>query len=282
MPSGATHPVQVLADVITPNKVAAWHAVFDHDASVPPTGAPIPVGMHWTLCLPFPRQSELADDGAPRDPATVPPAWRRRLWAGSRSTFRAPLLVGDRIERRSSVVRAVEKQGRGGPLRFVTVRHQIIGSQGLAIEEEQDFVFSTVRDGASKHTGARTEGDDRPQPMWRRTVRPDPVLLFRYSALTGNAHRIHYDRGYATGVEGYDGLVVQGPLLASLMLDFLRECRPGAVAEAFHIRMRRPTCDTAPLQLYGAPGGSATHLRFWSVNHHGAEAAEAEVRTRGG
>lgn len=279
--AGAARRVQVLADVIVPSKVGAWQAIFDHTAGVPLTGAPIPVGMHWTLCAPFPRQSELGDDGVSRDHATVPPApWHRRRWAGSRTTFHAPLLVGDHVERHSKVVRVVEKQGHTGPLLFLTVQHQLFGSQGLAIDEEQDFVFSDPKTGPSAHGDAKAEGRDRPRPSWQRMVHADPVLLFRYSSLTGNAHRIHYDRQYATDVEGYDGLVVQGPLLASLMLDLLRENRPDAVVKAFNIKIRRPTCDTAPLQLFGTASSDVGYLRFWSVNDRGAEAAQAEVWTR--
>lgn len=278
--SEEARPVQVIADVIVPSKVGAWQAVFDHTANLPLTGAPIPVGMHWTLCAPFPRQSELGDDGVSRDHATVPPVpWHRRRWAGSRTTFHGPLLVGDHVERHSKVVRVVEKQGRAGPLLFLTVQHRLFGSQGLAIDEEQDFVFSAPETGPAAHADAEAGGRDGPRPLWQRTVRTDPVLLFRYASLTGNAHRIHYDRPYATEVEGYDGLVVQGPLLASLMLDLLREHRPDAVVEAFDIRIRRSTCDTAPLRLFGAAGRDDGSLRFWSLNHRGAEAAQAEVRT---
>ena len=272
---------RVLVDVIVPTRVAAWQAVFDHDSHVPSNGSPIPVGMHWTLCAPILRQSALGVDGAPRDDGLMPPTpQQRRMWAGCRTTFHRPLLVGDRVERRSRVMRIEEKPGRVGPLVCVTVQHQLSGSHGLAIDEEQEFVFAAPPERTLHQSPPQRGADEMPPPDWRRTVRPDPSLLFRYSTLSGNAHHIHYDRPYATAVEGYAGLVVQGPLLASLMLDLLREHRADAVVERFRVRVRRPTLDTAPFEVCGASTSDARHLRLWSTNHLGERAADGEAWVR--
>ncbi|HZY03098.1 MAG TPA: MaoC family dehydratase N-terminal domain-containing protein, partial [Anaeromyxobacteraceae bacterium] len=198
-------------DLVSPSHLAAWNATLDRDDPFPGDGDPAPPGFHWALFPPLTRQSELGPDGHPRRGGFLPPVpLPRRMWAGSRLRFHRPLRVGERVEQRSVVAKVEEKTGRAGPLVFVTVRHLVAGSTGTALEEEQDLVYRGIRGPLP----APPVEPARPG-AWRRRVVPDDVLLFRYSALTFNGHRIHYDRRYATAAEGYDGLVVHGPLIAT-------------------------------------------------------------------
>jgi 3-methylfumaryl-CoA hydratase len=265
-------------DRIDPNRLAAWNATLDRDDPLPREGDAAPPGFHWTLFAPIARQSDLGTDGHPRRGGFLPPvALPRRMWAGSRLTFLQPLRVGERVEEVSVIHRVEEKSGRAGPLVFVTVRHSISGASGPAIEDEQDLVYREAPRG-----GATPERPPEPAPAgtFRRQLAPDDVLLFRYSALTFNGHRIHYDRRYATGEEGYPGLVVHGPLIATLLLDLVRRQLPEATVERFRFRAQRPTFDTSPFTLEGAPGDGERHLRLWSTDNGGALAMEAEAWIR--
>jgi len=193
------------------------------------------------------------------------------MWAGSRFEFRYPLLVGDQITRETRVIDIQEKSGRSGPLVFVVVRHEISNGDGLAVSEEHDIVY-------------RNHGPAAPLQLapadaaWERTIEPDDVLLFRYSALTFNAHRIHYDRRYATGVEGYPGLVVHGPLIATLLMDLLRRHQSMASVERFSFRAVSPLFDTGPFTVCGKAEGKA--IALWAKDAAGnlAMAAEALIR----
>ena len=264
---------QRTSDWITPSRVAAWHATLDHTAD-PRDGDPAPLGFHWTLAPAIARESELGVDGHPRRGAFLPPVeLPRRLWAGSRVTFHRPLRVGERVERASEIASITEKTGQSSPLVFVTVRHHLLGADGLAIEEEQDLVYRGASTGASSDERARAES--RPA-AWNRRVHPTETLLFRYSALTFNTHRIHYDRRYATEVEGYPGLVVHGPLLATLLLDLLQTSVPPERVERFHFRAKRPTFDTSDFDVCGAPAGDG-HCSLWSTDNQGALAVDAEA-----
>jgi 3-methylfumaryl-CoA hydratase len=179
----------------------------------------------------------------------------------------------------TSVVHAVEeKRGRSGSLVFVTVRHTISGPGGVAIEEEQDIVY---RDAPPKGAAAPPAPvEPAPRGTWRREITPDPVLLFRYSALTFNGHRIHYDRPYATGEEGYAGLVVHGPLIATLLLDLVGRSRPEATITRFSFRGVRPTVDTSPFTVEGTAGPGDGQLRLWSTENRGQVGMEAEAWIR--
>ena len=141
------------------------------------------------------------------------------MWAGSRLEWLSPLRLGATARKTSTIASIEEKQGRSGPLVFVTVRHELEGPEGLAIREEHDIVY---REAPERGSAVRGAGEAAPKGQWARRLRPDPVLLFRYSALTFNGHRIHYDEPYAREAEGYPGLVVHGPLLATLMVDLAR------------------------------------------------------------
>jgi 3-methylfumaryl-CoA hydratase len=269
----------VRRDWINPNRLAAWNATLDRADSFPNEGDAVPAGFHWTLFPPLTRQSELGPDGHARRGGFLPPVQLpHRMWAGSRLRFQQPLRVGESAEQVSVIESIEEKRGRAGPLVFVRVRHTIRGTGGLAIEDEQDLVY---RNGSKpSEQAARAIGERAPVGQWRREIVPDDVLLFRYSALTFNSHRIHYDRRYATQTEGYPGLVVHGPLLATLLLDLVRRQLPDRTLERFRFRALRPTFDVSPFTVEGAPGDSDRHLRLWTTDNHGQIGVEAEAWMR--
>jgi 3-methylfumaryl-CoA hydratase len=215
------------------------------------------------------RQSEIGADGHARRGGFLPPVpLPRRMWAGSQLEFKAPIRVGDRVVRRSTIADVSVKDGRSGPLVFVKVRHELRCNDAIepALVEFHDIVYRE----------AQHPGDTAPPPQavpdtatWRRTIVPDDVLLFRYSALTFNAHRIHYDRRYVTEVEGYPGLVVHGPLIATLLLDLLRREEPDAEVASFRFRAVRPTFDLHPFHVHGAARADGRSVHLWATDHEG-------------
>jgi 3-methylfumaryl-CoA hydratase len=272
---------QTAADWITPSRVAAWHATLDHSAGTPQEGESAPLGFHWTLAPGVARESELSPDGHARRGGFLPPVTLpRRLWAGSRVTFHHPLRVGQRVERASVIQSVEEKKGRESALVFVTVRHRFSTDAGVAVEEEQDLVYREPPAVMSR-AGERRDDIAGMDPTWRHTVRPTETLLFRFSALTFNTHRIHYDRRYATHVEGYAGLVVHGPLIATLLLDLLQTHVTSDRIRRFHFKATRPTFDTSDFLVFGAPADGDDHFKLWSTDNDGARAVEAEAWVSG-
>lgn len=258
-------------DLVTPMPLAGLAALMDTDADIA-TGFAAPLLSHWLFFSPLVRQSELGEDGHPARGDFLPPVTLpRRMWAGSRLRFHRPICVDEEIHRVSRIQSVDVKNGRSGPLAFVTVRHEIHGPEGHAITEEQDVVY---RDAASPGAPAAAPLAAPTDETFSRTVAPDPVLLFRYSALTFNGHRIHYDRPYATGVEHYPGLVVHGPLTATLLLDLLRKQRPVARVRRYEFRAMSPLFDDAPFTLCGRwdDEGEAT---LWARSPSGALAMRA-------
>jgi len=228
----------------------------------------LPPLWHWTLFQEWLPPEGLGPDGHPRRGGFLPalPELGRRMWAGGRVRFLCPLRAGDAVTRMSTVTSIDEKIGRSGRLVFVTVHHTISGPSGPAISEDQDLVYRGP-DGP-----AVAPGEAMPNALYRPRgeVCPDPVLLFRYSALTGNGHRIHYDMDYARTVEGYPGLVVHGPLQATLLAGLLRH-PPGR----FHYRGRRPAFHGEVLRLESWTHDDCTELR--SRDPSGAVCMEAEA-----
>lgn len=215
-------------------------------------GAALPELWHWIYFWNSAPLSELGPDGHAARGGFLPPVpLPRRMWAGSRVAWTAPLRLGAPARRRSSIASIERKQGRSGPLVFVTVRHALEGPEGPALEEEHDIVFREAPPPGAATT--RAAGEAAPAGAWSRRLRPDPVLLFRYSALTFNGHRIHYDQPYTTGEEGYPGLVVHGPLLATLMVDLARREAPERGLAAFRFRALRPVFCGEEIRIGGAP-----------------------------
>jgi 3-methylfumaryl-CoA hydratase len=222
-------------------------ATLDRDISPFETGAPLPLLWHWLYFPPLIRQSRLGEDGHTRDSGLLPavPFLPRRMWAGSRLRSPAPLRIGDRLTRRSEVTSLTPKIGGSGRLLFVTIRHTLAGSAGGSVIEEQDIV---LREPAGR--SASPSQVPAPTPFdFEQVVNPTPTLLFRFSALTFNAHRIHYDHPYATQVEGYAGLVVHGPLIAVLMLDLVDRVSPGAFVSGFDFKALNPAFAPHPLAV---------------------------------
>lgn len=244
-------------DIVTRWPVEALSATLDCDDPPLRTGDPLPPLWHWLYFLPTERQSGLGPDGHPERGGFLPPiALPRRMWAGSRLEFHRPLRVGDSITRVSRIASIQEKQGRSGALVFVVVRHEVSTPQGLALTEEHDIVYRELVSAPKANGEVRASTD----VAWERTILPDEVLLFRYSALTFNGHRIHYDRRYCIEKEGYPGLVVHGPLIATLLLDLLRRNLPDARVTKFHFRAVSPLFDTGPFVVFGTPSGDTVSL----------------------
>jgi 3-methylfumaryl-CoA hydratase len=198
----------------------------------------------------------------------------RRMWAGSRIEFHHPLRVGADVSRRSSITKVSAKEGRSGTLVFVTVRHEIATAGNAAITEEQDIVYRNPPQPGEPAVAPEAASADH---AWVREIRPDDVLLFRYSALTFNGHRIHYDRRYVTEVEGYPGLVVHGPLIATLLLDLLRRHRPDATVSRFAFRAIKPLFDVAPFFVCGRRNDGGNTIALWAKDGDGRLAMEASA-----
>lgn len=238
---------EAAADVITARLETSLRALFDRPGIAVAEGNAAMPTAHWCLTPPIAPAHEIGDDGHPRRGGFLPPVpLPRRMWAGGEITFLEPLRVGDGVERRSRVDDVAVKKGRSGTLCFVTVRHVYSTRRGPAIEERQDIVYRDADQAGSAQTGTPAI----PEPQWSRPWRFDEVSLFRYSALTFNGHRIHYDYPYATGIEGYPGLVVHGPLQASLLVNLACEVR-GSAPRTFGYRGLRPLFAPAAVQIEG-------------------------------
>jgi 3-methylfumaryl-CoA hydratase len=224
-------------DTATAAPVRALSATLDRDDPAPVPGTPVPPLWHWLYFLPHARQSEIGPDGHPKRGGFLPPVpLPRRMWAGGRLRWETGnlLQVGQALERLSTIRSVTHKAGRSGELLFVLVEHRFSNANGLSLTEEHDI-----------------------------------VLLFRYSALTFNGHRIHYDRQYVTQVEGYPGLIVHGPLIATLLVDLLRRSLPGAQVAAFDFKAVRPTFDLHPFSVHGKPREDGRTIDLWAQDHEG-------------
>ena len=221
-------------------------------------GAALPVPWHWFYFLPRGVQSELSIDGHPRRGGFMPPIpYPRRMFAGARLTVHAPLRLTVPAERIGEIRNVELKSGKSGALAFVTVGYRFVQDGALCLEEEQDIVYREP--GAPVPAPVTAEWPTPPATSWSRVVTPDTRLLFRFSALTFNAHRIHYDRPYTMTEEGYPGLVVHGPLTAALLAQ-LAERESGRRIASFSFRGLAPLFDTAPFRLVGARTGDMVTL----------------------
>jgi len=249
-------------DTITPRQIELMAATLDYapetTRSVLAAGT-LPVLWHWMAFVPDAPMSNLGPDGHAKRGGFLPPVpLERRMWAGGRLVFHeTPAPIGAPLERQSEILAITEKEGGSGRLVFVTVAHRIFGPEGLAIEEEHDIVYIAIPERfAPPPPKAAPEA-----PTWAEPVPVDPVLLFRYSALTFNGHRIHYDMDYTRTYEKYPGLVVHGPLQATLMAEAARRNAPGQRPARFSFRGVRPLFHFETLQITGHAdaGGAAVH-----------------------
>ena len=258
-------------DVIAAGPVERLSATLGRNDERPMPGDPLPPCWHWLYFLEATPRAELGPDGHPKRGGFLPPvSLPRRMWAGGRIAFPRPLHIGEAVRRESEILSITPKQGRGGRLVFVTVRHLISGEDGPAVDEEHDIVYRGADAGGAR-PGEQPPGDS----LWRREITPDIAMLFRFSALIFNAHRIHYDRDYVTGEEGYPGLLVHGPLTAILLLDLLRDEVPGRELARFDYQALAPLFDNAPFTLAG------NLETLWAERPDGTMAMRGEARLEG-
>jgi 3-methylfumaryl-CoA hydratase len=263
---------QVMSDVISPFPYAALSATFDRQDETPSVGLPLPPLWHWLYFLPLHLQSDIGLDGHAKLGSFLPPvSLPRRMWAGGRFKFNSPICIGDAVTRNSEIESITEKKGRTGNLVFVTVRHDIrvLGRSEIALSEWHDIVYRDAIHNNENPNNSSTALIAPTTSQWERKCIPNEVLLFRYSALTFNGHRIHYDRSYVTKVEGYPGLVVHGPLIATLLLDLLRSQLPSAELLSFEFKAIRPTFDLYSFFVCGEPSEDGKKVHLWAKDHEG-------------
>ncbi|MGB1213512.1 MAG: FAS1-like dehydratase domain-containing protein [Pikeienuella sp.] len=270
-----THPAigreMTLTDQIDPWRAAAMHATIDAQGPAPTVA--LPLFWHWIYFLEARPARELGRDGHPAKGGFIPDlGLPRRMWAGGRLTFHAPLQIGAPASKRTVIEAITEKTGRSGPLAFVTLRHEISGREGLCITEHQDIVYRKDPDPDAPTPSPPVAPTDETAS---RTVVCGPTTLFRYSALTFNGHRIHYDRDYAQTTEGYAGLVVHGPLIAQMLLAEASE--RGEVAN-FTFRAASPAFDFEDIALCFRPKPQGADL--WARGPDGRLIMAAAVEYR--
>lgn len=260
---------QTVVDRLDPNHAACIAVTLGEP--VPASGDAIPPLWHWAYFLETVPISMTGTDGHPARGSFLPPADNRnRMWAGGRVTFDGVLKVGVEAHKTSTVTAIQEKTGRTGSLLFVTVKHDIVQDGKLVVSEEQDIVYREPS--PPKLIGT----EPAPASQWKEEINPTAVLLFRYSAVTFNSHRIHYDYPYVTGVEGYPGLVVHGPMIATLMCQAFSHAHPQARLKHLTYRGLRPLIAPASFAVAGhvaAPG----QAQMWA-EQDGTLAHQAELR----
>jgi itaconyl-CoA hydratase/mesaconyl-C4 CoA hydratase len=241
------------------------------DDTAPGPGEPLPLLWHWAMFVSAQPYGSLGRDGHAGPGGFLPVAeGRHRMWAGGRLSFIEPLRVGVPAERRSAIGNVVEKTGRTGRLLFTTVEHQYFQDGELCMTEEQDLVYR-------EPTPPKLIGDQAaPESQWTEAIMPDPVMLFRYSAVTFNSHRIHYDEAYVTQHEGYPGLVVHGPLIATLMCRACVRANPGREVASLSYRGLRPLIASRAFQISGRLEGAAG-ANLWA-EQNGTLAHQADIQ----
>ena len=266
---------QAVEDFIAPWPARALIATLDERDPEPRMGDPLPPLWHWLYFLEAAPMSKIGLDGHGERGEFLPPIpLPRRMWAGSRFTFQGePLRIGDTARRVSEIKSIEAKTGSTGSMVFVTVRHTVSGARGTALLEEHDIVY---REAAKPGETAREPKPAPTDPTTSKTIVPDPVLLFRFSALTFNGHRIHYDQPYVTGAEGYPGLIVHGPLMGLLQIELARRSNPGKTAASFEFRALSPAFAGAPFTVAGRreADGSVT---TWIANAKGGLAQQGKA-----
>ncbi len=260
-----------LEETISLTPVLAAGATLDDTTRQFGAGSELPPLWHWFYFLPRAQQSSLGHDGHPPRGGFMPPIpYPRRMFAGARLQFHRLLTIGQPARREGIILDIKQKTGRSGALAFVTVSYRFLQDDDICIEEEQDIVYREP--GPSVPAPQPVTPPPLPPGAWSRVVTPDPRLLFRFSALTFNAHRIHYDRPYAIEEEGYPGLVVHGPLTAILLLELVRQHSARAIA-GFRFRLQAPLFDLAPFRLVALP--AAEHIDLEAQTPDGKTALSA-------
>lgn len=251
-------------DVATPQPVAAMSATLDRRDPVPRDGNAIPEGWHWLYFLENIPASDLGHDGHTKRGGFLPPVTLpRRMWAGGRLEFRRPIHIGEQLARESEVMSVDAKSGKSGDMIFVMVRHTVRASGEVAVVEEHDIVYRDVaKPGATAAQTTPAAGNPAPaHPAWQHEIMPDEAMLFRYSALIFNAHRIHYDLDFCRA-EGYPGLLVHGPLQTTLLLDLCRR-HAGKPVRKLDYRAVSPAYHNQKLAVGGIPAADGSHAQIW-------------------
>jgi 3-methylfumaryl-CoA hydratase len=268
---------ETITDQIDIGRAVAMAATLGLPVS-PAVGDALPPLWHWMYFWSAIPASQLDADGHAQRGTFLPPvSLPRRMWAGGRLKFLAPLPVGAQAERVSRIKAVELKQGKSGPLVFVTVAHDISVQDRPVIQEEHDIVYRDAVQAAASVVNSKLAPTDA---HWSREISPDPVQLFRYSALTFNGYRIHYDRTYATEVEGYPGLIVHGPLIASWLTDLVSRELPDRTIAEFSFRAIAPLFDTEPFSVHGRLEPEGKHVVLWAANSRGELAMQAEAQLR--
>lgn len=265
-------------DLATAAPLRGMVVTFDRDETPPEEGQPIAPGWHLAYFPEPSRLSELGEDGLPLARGMLPAMpLPRRMYAGAKLTFHAPILVGDRLTRETEFSDVQLHEGSTGTLILATQTRRFLTPRGLALTDQQHTIFREAVSPGAKSGVPKREAPPADLP-WRRVITPDPVSLFRYSALTFNPHRIHYDRPYAMGVEGYPGLVVHGPFSQQCLLDLLRDQVGAEVIADFTMRARAPLFDVAPFTLVGRRVGQTAEL--WALTPEGTIAMQVVATLR--
>lgn len=267
---------QIITDDLSPFKARALAATFDKDKQ-PHAGDILPPTWQWLYFLDAPRSDETGIDGHPKVGGFLPPSpLPRRMWAAGDFTVEHPLTIGAAAARHSVVSNVDLKEGKSGTLLFVTVEHETTQHDCVCLTERQNLVYREMPTAQVPLPPGERYPD---QPDWRRRMQPTPVLLFRYSALTYNGHRIHYDRDYAIHEEFYPALVVQAPLQATLLHELVSEKLPNARIKRFGFRAQRPIFDIHEMMICGLRDGNK--LQLWTETHDGFVAMRADVELEG-
>jgi 3-methylfumaryl-CoA hydratase len=263
-------------DIASPFPPRALIATLDSGDTEPKDGDALPPLWHWLYFLETAPASQIGPDGhAKRGPFLPPVPLPRRMWAGSRLKFPGAINVGDKIHRRSEILAVEPKSGKTGAMVFVTVQHRISANGVLATIEEHDIVYRQAAHPGDRPPPAKAAPSDG---KWRKEVVPDPVLLFRFSALTFNGHRIHYDLPYVMQEEGYPGLIVHGPLMGLMMLELARRAQPRRPVAAYEFRALNPVFHTTPFTVCAKPqDDNATGAVTWVARNDGALAQLGKV-----
>ena len=263
---------QEASEVVTAQVVKALRATLSQEIGEPEEGDAAPLTVHWCLAQPVSAMSQIGPDGHPVRGGFLPPVpLPRRMWAGGELEILEPLHVGDHQTRTSRIADVTVKTGSSGLLCFVSVEHVIRSPRGVAVRERQDLVYRDLASG--RPASSEKASPPPPRAQFRETRISDPVLLFRYSALTFNAHRIHYDRDYATRIEGYPGLVVHGPLQAAFMIEMAARLRGGRPPAKFTYRGVRPLFEGSEFSINANDHGSSMEL--WTADAEGQPTMKA-------
>ncbi len=261
--------------LVTAYTADALTATLDRDDPPYKEGDVIPPGWHLFYIREVVKLRDTAEDGHPKRGDFLPPIdLPRRMWAGTRATYHKPIHVGENISNVTTIESVTPKVGKTGQLVFLKLKNEISGEDGLATTELQDVVY---REEAQPGVAAPEPPPPPGEAVWKRTIHPSSVLLFRYSALTMNSHRIHYDRTYVTEVEKYPGLLVHGPLTFTLLLDLFRRENTDKTLKSFSVRAVSPIYDTHDFVVEGSPDGENA-ATLWALNHEGRLAMSAEAK----